>query len=81
MAGVLDYGLSTSVQVSNLNVNINQEDLRSFFADCGEITSIQIKTNSPYSCYAIIEFSSPEMVDKAYQKDGKCLNFFISKQI
>lgn len=60
-----------SVVVKNLPVNTSEEDLRKFFADCGDVKSIYISSDKTA---ASIEFSSHDYFLSALTKDQKIFN-------
>ncbi|KAK4503677.1 hypothetical protein PRZ48_004592 [Zasmidium cellare] len=64
-----------TITARNLPADVNEKDVKKFFADCGDILSVYIlKDENNESAAATIEFSAEEDVLAAKTRNGKQLN-------
>lgn len=71
-----DEGLQkgTEIFVGNLCLDVNNEDLVEFFADCGEIATVRIHNQAQNrKCYAFVRFRTKDQLKQALQKNGLML--------
>jgi len=62
----------TRVFVSNLDYNIDDDTIRSFFDDCGFIRNIRwSERNGEFMCKGVLEFDSEAAAQKAVEKSGQ----------
>ncbi len=64
-----------SIFVGNLSFKSQENDIRNFLSDCGEILDIRIDKNEDGKMkgFAHIDFYSKEVVEKAIQKNRESL--------
>jgi RNA recognition motif-containing protein len=77
-----------NIYVSNLSFNVQDEDLREFFAEYGEVTSAKVITDkftNKSRGFGFVEMSNDEAAQKAIQEldgaqvEGRTINVTVAK--